>query len=601
MILAAVVSNQIYQNRPLTTDENSYLFQAQNFLEGQIARPLPEIPEAFFHMMIIMDPERGWFSRYPPAHPLWLAPGVLVGYPYLMSFLGAALGIILLGRIAKHLGMSACFAACLLVVSPFYHFMYGSILSHTSGFVFSAAMLLFYVRWHLQHKTTDAALAGLFWGLLLLNRTYTALLMAVPFGLDASITFLARRNLATFKGCCSFAGISALFIGLYRLYNKAATGSSRLPTFLMYDDTEGLGFGLRHSRGLVVEHTFTKGLHNLWENLLLMDQWMWGFTGGLILVLALALIGWRKRWSPLLLATPAVIWSGYIYFWYPGIEHFRPVYFFESILFLMLAASFGFHKLHLWMKPYPKLQRAATILVPVILILLGTPFVRAKALFFFEHNREARIVYDQIHAAPPNSLVLLEGFERKVLGENMLNPNGLASDPLVARNNPYSNDALTSLFPSHNVFILSPHTQGLQPYNRKANASYLIPATQAYFQTGADETDLLTNERVRCALPNHGPGFLLFGRYPYLAPGKWLVKMPYTIQDVEQERPVRLELAAKRGREIIQQTSLYGTASNAVAEILITIDTTQKIEPRVYFNGSGSIWIPSIFIEQIEP
>jgi hypothetical protein len=600
MVLALLVSSRIYQHRPLTTDENSYLFQAMNFIEGRISRPIPEIPEPFFHKMIIMDTKAGWFSRYPPVHALWLTPGVLIGYYYLMSLIGAAVGILLTARIAKRLKLSTPFTAALLVASPFYIFMYGSLLSHTSGFILTAAMLLCYIRWQQDGRASDAALTGLFWGLLFLNRTYTALLLAIPFGVDASISFLVRRNLAIFKGCCAFASVSALFIALYRLYNKIATGSSRLPTFLMYDPSEGLGFGPRHTRGLVVNHSFATGLKNVWENLVLMDQWIWGISGGLVLVAVLSIIGWRKRWTPLLIAAPVFVWAGYINFWYSGLEHFRPVYFFETLLFVIIAAASGFDQIHKHLHLRQRNQALAACLIPMMLVLGGASFVRAQARYFYAHNRESRLVYEHIQSAPTNALVLLEGFERKPLGENMLNIKGLQSDPLVARANPFWNEALVSLFPEHDIFLLRPNANGLIPFLRREAAKHFILASQTLRQTGTD-TRNPDGTSTRIATSEFGPGLMLFGRYPYLTPGNWRIRMVYSIKQVDENHPVLFELAADRGQQILHQISMHGTGMDKHADVAITIDALREIEPRVFYGGTGEVRIESIQIEQIAP
>ncbi len=598
-VLAFLVASRVYHHRVLTTDENSYLFQARNFIEGRIARPLPDMPHAFHHKMIIMDAKAGWLSRYPPVHALWLTPGVLLGYPHLMSLIGAAAGILLMSRIAVRLDLSGPLAAAILVVSPFYVFVYGTLLSHTSGFVLTAAMLLFHIRWQQQRRSMDAALAGLFWGLLFLNRTYTALLLAVPFGIDASVTFLAHRNRTTFRGCAAFAGVSALFVGLYRLYNKIATGSSRLPTFLMYDPSEGLGFGLRHTRGLAVHHTLGQGVRNVWHNLVVMDQWIWGIAGGLLLVGILSILGWRKRWTPLLLAAPACVWAGYVCFWYPGIEHFRPVYFFETIVFLVIAAATGFDRAARRVCRHSRSLLGAVCAVLVCFPLAGSAFIRNQALFFREHNRESRRVYDQIREAPPNALVLLEGFERKPLGENMLNLKGLASDPLVARGNAFWDDVLVTFFPDRTVYKLNPHSNGLVAFEPRAGICHQILAARAPRHTGSERADA-NGMPIRFADSSFAAGLLLFGRYPYVMPGRWRVRMLYSLKAVDADRPVRLEIAADRGRSILEHKNLHGSITNACAEITLTSQTVCAIEPRVHYGGSGTVSIQSVQIEQLD-
>ena len=593
---ALIVSSQIYQSRPLTTDENSYLFQAGNFLEGRIARPLPPIQRAFSHSMIIMDDDAGWLSRYPPVHAIWLIPGVRIGYPYIMSLLGAALGILLMGLIAKRLNLSAPWTAILLVISPFYIFMYGSLLSHTSGFLLTASLLLFYIRWIQDQRASDAALAGLCWGLLFLNRSYTSLLMAIPFGIDATITFLSRRNRKAFIGCCCFAGVSLTLMGIYRFYNKLATGSSRLPTYLLYDASEGLGFGPRHTEGHTIHHTVERGIANVIENLTIMDQWIWGVAGGLALIFLLSLVGWRKRWTPILLACPIAIWAGHIAFWYAGLEHFRPVYFFETMVFLIIGASIGFDSFFRKLEAYPRYKIGLKISIAILLLIGGLPFTIQQSRFFYEHNADARRLYDAIQSAPPNALVLLGGLERKELGENMFNIRGLASDPLVARSNAFWNNTLVSLFPEKEVFTIDPDSLQLEPYDHEKQSLIRYYAYQTHRHTGTDVVGE-DGQTLRVANPSFRPGFMLFGRYPYLNQGLWRVRIQYSLQDVEKQTPVIAEISADRGQTILASTKLYGSTTNAHTDIMVRLTGLQEIEPRIQYGGSGSIGLSVIEVK----
>ena len=135
-----VVNQYVYFDTPVTTDENSYVFQANNFIEGRIARPCPPVPPVFYHEMIIMDSKAGWMSRYPPAHCLWLVPGVCVDEPRLMVALAAALSVWFISGCVLTLGGSALAVCLVTLFSPFFQFVYGTLLSHTSGLMAVAVM-----------------------------------------------------------------------------------------------------------------------------------------------------------------------------------------------------------------------------------------------------------------------------------------------------------------------------------------------------------------------------------------------------------------------------------------------------------------------------
>ncbi|MBU4286327.1 MAG: hypothetical protein KKD76_05400, partial [Verrucomicrobia bacterium] len=118
MVAAYILGHWFFFDLPFTTDENSYVFQAHNFLEGHVARRMPPVPWAFFHPMIICDEQVGWLSRYPPAHSLWLAPGVLIGNARLMSALAAGLSVWLITGCALLLNIPALLISLLLLASP---------------------------------------------------------------------------------------------------------------------------------------------------------------------------------------------------------------------------------------------------------------------------------------------------------------------------------------------------------------------------------------------------------------------------------------------------------------------------------------------------
>ncbi len=80
MFLSFLSASLIFHKTPITTDENSYLFQANIFKAGKLKLDFPtNVPaEILWKRMIILDDKVGWVSRYPPAHSLCLIPGLLL-------------------------------------------------------------------------------------------------------------------------------------------------------------------------------------------------------------------------------------------------------------------------------------------------------------------------------------------------------------------------------------------------------------------------------------------------------------------------------------------------------------------------------------------
>jgi hypothetical protein len=585
-LLALFISHQAFHFRPLTTDENSYFFQAQNFLEGQLARPVPPAASAFHHPMIIIHKEAGWLSRYPPAHPLWLMPGALIGFPLTMSFLGAGLGVILLAQCGRKLGISPLIPALALLLCPFYLFMYGTLLSHTSAFLSTTDMLLCYLHWQQTGNTRFALLSGVCWGLLFLNRTYTATLIALPFGLDAVLRFFFSKP-RDWKGTALFAGTSLVFALLFKGYNKLAVGSSRATTFLFYDPSEGLGFGPRHTSGLIIEHSLRRGLENMEANLIQLDQWLFGFRGGLIVILLLAGIGWHKRWSPLLLLAPLSLWAGYVYFWYPGIEHFQVVYSFEALPFLLLAAGLGLHRL---LEKFPRGQTVISILILLTLLPFFYRFSAQKVASFSERNAPQALLADTLRFLPDQSLAILDEMPADLVHENMLNLKGLDSDPLVVRGNGIHNGSLAYLFPDRFLYEISGTPPRAVPYRINQDEPIRIPVHRLHLQTGQNEQDP-SGRTVRTARPENQPGFVVYGRYFTLPPGNWEFRIPVTVQAVSADTPLLLEIAADHGREILVKDHLSGTHTEQTILLPFQNQFTIEIEPRVRYEGSGTVLI----------
>jgi len=160
-----VLSQGFFCGANMVTDENSYVFQAYNFLDGVIAREKPLLAAQVTSEMIICDDDVGWMSRYPPGHALWLLPGAAFDNVRLMSAVAAALGLWLMCCLARDLQIREPIIWVIVLASPFWLIMYGTLFSHTSGFVGTALMLWCYVRWrrggavHL-HAGTEVARAA---------------------------------------------------------------------------------------------------------------------------------------------------------------------------------------------------------------------------------------------------------------------------------------------------------------------------------------------------------------------------------------------------------------------------------------------------------
>ncbi len=433
VILTYIVSQVVFWDAVLTTDEHAYLMQAYTYIEGQIARALPPLPELFRHEMMIMDEKVGWLSRYPPAHSVWLAAGVLVGSPHLAVSVAAGLSVWIFSGIGRLINLPSVLLAGLMLVSPYFLLMNGTLLSHTSALPASCLLLWAYLAWKITRKKRYAFFAGVAWAWLFLNRTYTGVLVALPFALDALWDLAKNPKRDCFFGTLLFAITSASGGVLYLLYNYLAVGDPTIPTYLFYAPDDGLGFGWRSSSSLPYLHTLDAGLLYLKENLLLLDRWLFGFPGSLLISCALAIIGWHKRWSFLCLTVFLSVAIGYVFFWWRGVRDVGPVYYFETLPFILLATAFGIKKL--LEKAADKKPSLAVFAALCSLMLAGTSiyFVCIQGKMLRERQRIVGQFHTLIQHAPENSIIMVSGFSgmRHVEKGTSYNPKGINSDPLI--------------------------------------------------------------------------------------------------------------------------------------------------------------------------
>ncbi|NCC52416.1 MAG: hypothetical protein EOM20_14520 [Spartobacteria bacterium] len=599
-----MVTQYFYNNAPLTTDENSYVFQAYCFRDGCIARDVPPMPDIFKHEMIIMDEKVGWLSRYAPGHPLWLLPGAVLGHPRLMVVLAAMLGIWILGAVGNRLDIPPLFVPLSLFMCPFYQLMYGTLLSHTSGFIASALLLWAYVQWRRENSYAHAVFAGLAWGFLFLNRTYTALLIGLPFGVDALVALAYRRDKRTLTGVFLFAGVAASFIPLYMLYNYLAVGDPRTPTFLYYGPTDHLGFGPRRtiSEATTVIHTFARGWDNLVTHVTTLNTMLYGMKGSMLVLLVLTLLGWSIRWSPLLCAATLSVWLGYIYFWYAGIEEFDPLYYFETLPFMIVNSALGLKRIWIWLRGRPVVRYLLFAILFITYAFYSTTYLKKLGAWLDRNSHYEGYVLNLIRNAPPQSLVIVENMPEPLMGESIFNPRGLQSDPLVVRSIYNENQVTARCFSNRTAFIL-------RKSRKPKIESFSIPEGPLKINVDVFRTPLLTGEnitlpetkqRVRVAREGRNAAdWLSFAAYRYIHPGRYSAQARYSSKGISPDRPTRFEIASEYGTYVINGIDIHGDGEDQTASFDFIADKFMQVEPRVYYGGSGNIMLFDMQIDHL--
>lgn len=591
-IVPFVIGRFVFLNSPFTTDENSYLFQARIFLEGALARPLPPLPHLFDHEMIILSERIGWLSRYSPGHPLWLMPGVALGVPRLMSSIAAALSMWWLTGVALRLRLAVFLVGFLALLSPWFLFMQGTLLSHTSGLAMTCLMIWGVVSWITSGRVRYAAWAGAGWGWLYLIRPYTGLLLALPFGLAALAHLFVKRDKKALIGCAWFAGLAAVGGLLFLLYNAWTTGDPFLPTYLFYDPCDTLGFGLRRSIGPAIYHTWQLGVAQLFKSLYLLNHWLWGFPGSLALAGGLLLIGWRRMWTPLWLAGTLVVWLGYIMFYANTVDNIGPYYYYETLPMLVLGSALGVDRLWRWGACWPQTRILFAVLAVIAAMGISIAFMRVEGRKLKAHRQYEARVQATLRQAPEHSLVILNQiwFDRSGM-KTVFNARGTNSNPIIVRYALGCERQLAEAFPSHRLLMLCGGAEDRLQQVDWANLPKLyFRAVDMGGFTGQNENEPSSGQPVRVARePRDGSHWMASRSMIKLGPGRYNFYFDIAMTACRSNAPVTLDVVRSWDDGVLGKSTVWGTRPRGTTVVQITVSRLTEVEPRVHFGGSGDV------------
>ena len=591
---ALLIGEHVYLKEFLTTDENSYLFQAWLFLQGKLKLAAPPGVESFFHRMIINDYQVGWFSRYPPAHALWLVPGVAVGYPRLMVACAAFLTVWFLTKSSQRLKIPVWITIGLLFASPYFWLMQGSVLSHTSGLTATTVMLWAYLVWLDERDSTFLLIAGLVWAFLFLNRTYTAVLIAIPFAFHILSQLYQARTIKNLMAVFIFAGSAFTGVMVFFIYNYLMVGDPFMPTYLYYNPTEGLGFGPRNRPGFVF--TPEMGWGYIKSNLSILNIRLWGFFGSLLVWLVLTIIGWRtKGISLLMLSASLLIWFGYGAFWFKGIDEVAPVYYYETLVFIVLLAAMGVSRLLELNWRIPAWSKFVVCMIAVGLVgLASAKNFYQNGAFIIQHHLKKSQYSRMISSVPPGSIVFVTGFPMRFLAETSWNPHGLESDPLVLRYGFGNTHLISHYFPDRPLYLVAGSPpQPPKLLNDRIQHPPTIFADKMYSQTGIIKTEYRVAES-----PNHQAGALGHRVFQYFIPGTYEVKFYFNAIGEDGHTVGFVDVVEKDDKKKLAHKDIKTGQDSA--SLTIQVDSITLVEPRIYFDGKGKLEFSHIEIRLLE-
>ena len=246
----------------------------------------------------------------------------------------ALAGIYRLG--CSWVGRRAAILGTLFTLStPFFLLNAGSYHSHPSC-LFAITALALCLTWAEERPGVGAMLlAGASFGIAVLIRPYTALLLALPL----LATFAAKLFFA--RGCrlnllwFALGGLPfALFLAKV---NFAVTGDWWRLAWTYYDASETLGFG---SAG----HTLLRGVRTT-IRLVAEGVLYTAFVGVILLILSWTREFPRRRLVWMLLVAPVL---GYLFWWSHGGNRYGPRFYLEALLPFTLLAGAGLERVSSW-------------------------------------------------------------------------------------------------------------------------------------------------------------------------------------------------------------------------------------------------------------
>lgn len=597
------ISGQVFSNQLILSEEGNALFQAGNFLDGTHSRNPRGYEKLIAYDSMTVIPHEDWKSRFSPGHPFWLVPGVWMGWPQFMTALSAGITMVAIYGIGWRLHMPRFLMPVLLMLSPFFLILHGTLLPQTSGMLFSSLFLSGYLRWRQDRSMLWAFLSGFCWSLLLQIRPLSAVFMLIPFLVDILLELKRnRREKVAWINFCLF--VLACLIGGWAIlrYNEVSTGNRFLVTYLEHEPSENWGFGKRRTQGgdvEVVSHTLQRGWILLWQNVRSLDRWLLGtFTGSLLLWFGLTVHGWSRRWSGMLLGVVMFVAFGYMAFWEDGRSEVGPLHYAEILPFVLVLGGLGLSRI--WRRMQDRHPQRCVLFACLFAgtLYFSIPFVQARAQAIQSHYARSWQISRLVASLPAQSLVFLPeavGEDESLRANLALNAQGWKTPVLRLQADAEDRVALAASFPGRTAYELvlepvvdlNPVSADWSPPSRRAADSHHSR------QTGKNQA----NDERMATEAEDAPGLLFYGWYPYLPPGTYECRFDLRWSNVRTAQPLRLEVMADLGKQSLGERVLAEGLDETV--IRFTLTDALQVEPRVYYGGSGSVTLRSVSFSRV--
>lgn len=389
LIFTLCITFFIYRLKPIVQDSAAHIFQAKIFLNGKLFAPAPPSPDFFSivgDMLVIKDGR--WFGMYQPGFAAILALAMLIKAEwFICPILGAATIAIWISYVRRwHNPQAAALFGLLALLSPFLFMMSATIMVFTPE-LFTATCVIYLCR--LQTEEENKWRYALIF-LLLLFATLVRSFSVVPF-LAPVLAYTSWNRFRARSYVCPLAVGGGIILGaaIMMWYQQQTSGNPFLPGYLIEYPDVGYGFG-KHFAG---EHTLTKSLENISNNLLGIDEWLNGWlSGSMFFAILFFLVEKRiQKWDVLLMLGCAGLASFYFFFFFQDL-FFGPRYYycFAPVFLLMVTRSIRPDEHN-----FPALKKYIGS-VCVIALLSFLPFKLPQFLNRYPHDTNAGFLQEEI-------------------------------------------------------------------------------------------------------------------------------------------------------------------------------------------------------------
>ena len=370
-----------FKGQPTGGDEMVQRFQARILLAGRLWA-VAEQPYQFFSTIQTVNIDGRWFGQFPIGWSLLLAPGLLIGMPWIVNPILAGWTAASIYRFAAKTTdeTTARIASILFATNSFVLLMSGSQMNHTPALAFLMYALVGVADW-VQAADAKALRSGALrigFGLAVsaTMRPYEAAVFATVVGVFQLVH--ARGSARHWRSFGWQLAGGALPVALLLYVNAQQTGH---PFLFAYDALNGAGHRPGFHRDPTgVDFTPIQGIHHISSYLLLLNASL--FRGPIpsvvLIVLALALKPWAGKWDYLSVALIVSLLAAYACYW---AESFfvGPRFLYAGVPFFVMFVATLPRTLAGRMQS-PTAARAARLLIPVF--VAGAWLLPANAAAF---------------------------------------------------------------------------------------------------------------------------------------------------------------------------------------------------------------------------